>query len=421
MNQHPGLTPQLTIPPITINLSAPERDTLLKNVPLPNNIVARLRFALHTAHGLEVTLSNDEVLVFGEAVEQSLPRIRQRNDALLIEGFFERFVTTVHDICAESVGFSEGPDFPPDMPEAMREAIQQLLDSGEYETPEALMEALRRAVIETDDSRHERLFGLTIGDVIKLLRADWTEPTSLLWLDERIPREQLAGSSYCMNALRFLALTESTGGFKLTPKKNLNRESVRLLLDSGSFPEVDTGQLLRYSKVINEIDVRPLHMVHLLLRETKMVRHFKGKMLITKAGREVLAKDRAGLLQCGMFRALFQEFNLAYLDRLPDYDSVQSTIAFILYAIYRSAQEPIAAGELMEKAYTPSVAESFSQAGFARHGLLALYTRVLYPLKEFGLIDIEVIGKKYERDLAQNRVCVTPLFNAMIHFDLGNG
>jgi hypothetical protein len=47
----------VTLPSITFDLSVSERDTLFKHVPLPSNIVARLRFALHTAKGLELTLS----------------------------------------------------------------------------------------------------------------------------------------------------------------------------------------------------------------------------------------------------------------------------------------------------------------------------------------------------------------------------
>jgi len=57
VNQHPGFTLLVTLPSITFDLSVSERDTLFKHVPLPSNIVARLRFALHTAKGLELTLS----------------------------------------------------------------------------------------------------------------------------------------------------------------------------------------------------------------------------------------------------------------------------------------------------------------------------------------------------------------------------
>lgn len=408
----------MTAPSITIDISDAERDAILSHVPLPANIVARLRFALRTMKSLELTLSSDDVIDFAEAIDEHLPRIKKRADARLVEAVFVRLVDMIHEKYVEAGGPAEELDFPPDMPEAIREAVQQVFDSGDYETPEELMGALQKAVVEADDTRHERLFGLTTGEVLELIGEDWTEPGGVFWIDDEIPKEQLAGSRYCMSALRFLALAESAGGFKLTPQKKLNRVSVRFLLDSGCFPEVDIAQMLRYSKVINEKDVLPLHMVHLLLLEIGFVRHYKGKLLITKNGRRALEDDRAATLQRLMFQSLYNEFDLAYLDTLPDYPGIQATIPFIFYAIQQSAQEPIAAGDLMAKAYTPAVAAEFSEGPYPRHALVAFFTRVLRPMEDFGLVQHTRIGNKHERDLARDQVQVTPLFNAMLHFDL---
>lgn len=252
----------LATPSITIDISDSERDAILNHVPLAANIVARLRFA-RTMKSLELTLWGDDVIDFAEAIEEHLPRIKKRIDARLVEAVFVRLVDMIHEEYVQAGGGpAEELDFPPDMPEAIREAVQQVFDSGDYETPEELMGALQKAVVEADDTRHERLFDLTTGEVLELIGEDWTEPGGVFWMDDELPKEQLAGSRYCMSALRFLALAENTGGFKLTPQKKLNRASVRFLLDSGCFPEVDIAQMLRYSNVINEMDVRPLHMVH---------------------------------------------------------------------------------------------------------------------------------------------------------------
>jgi hypothetical protein len=159
-------------------------------------------------------------------------------------------------------------------------------------------------------------------------------------------------------------------------------------------------------------------MVHLLLLEIGFVRHYKGKLAITKKGRHALEDDGAAALQCLMFQSLYNEFDLAYLDTLPDYPGVQATIPFIFYAIQQSAQEPIAAGDLIAKAYTPAVAAEFSEGPYPRHALVTFFTRVLRPMEDFGLVQHTRIGNKHERDLARDQVQVTPLFNAMLHFDL---
>ncbi|MBL7645903.1 MAG: hypothetical protein JNK74_06890 [Candidatus Hydrogenedentes bacterium] len=408
----------MTTPLITIDISDSERDAILNHVPLPANIVARLRFALRTMKSLELTLSGDDVIDLAEAIEEHLPRIKKRADAREVEAVFVRLVDMIHEEYVQAGGPAEELDFPPDMPEAVREAVQQVFDSGDYETPQELMGALKKAVVEADDTRYERLFGLTTGEVLNLIGEDWTEPGGVFWIDDEIPKEQLAGSRYCMNAFRFLALAKSTGGFKLTPKKRLNRASVRFLLDSDCFPEVDVAQMLRYSSVINEMDVQPLHMVHLLLLEIGFVRHYKGTLVVTKKGLQALEDDGAGTLQRLMFQSLYNEFDLAYLDTLPDYPGVQATIPFIFYAIQQSAQEPVAAGDLMAKAYTPAVAAEFSEGPYPRHALVTFFTRVLRPMEDFGLVQHTRIGNKHERDLARDLVQVTPLFNAMLHFDL---
>lgn len=378
--------------------------------------MARLRFAVHTTKGLELVLAGDDVIEFGEAMERYVPKIKKRADALLAEEVFRQFLMSIDAL----VGDGDLPElsFPPDMPPVIREAVQQVLDTQDFATREDMMGALQEAIVRADDSPHDELFGHTTGEVITLLGDDWTEPGGAFSMNRNLSVEQLADSDFCMDALRFLKFAESTGGFKLTPKKSLNRESVRLLLDSGCFPRVDTAELLRYSKIINEADVRPLHMVHLLLREIGLVRHYKGKMVITKSGRQILDPDCAGGLQCDLFHTLFKEFYLGYLDTLPEYHGVQATIPFILYAIQKMAQEPIAVGDLVAKAYMPAVAAEFSESPYPRHALLVFFTRVLHPLEAFGLVQIVSTGDKREREISQDRVQVTPLFNAMLHFDV---
>jgi hypothetical protein len=407
----------VTAPSITIFLSAPERDVILKYVKLPTNIVARLRFAVYTTKGLELTLAGDDLLEFGEAMDEALPRIKKRADALLVESVFRNFLMSIDALIDDD----HVPDlqFPPDLPPAIREAVQHVLETQEFSSREAMMRAVQEAIIRADDSPHEELFGHTTGEVIALLGDDWTQIGGAFTLDENLSAEQLADSSLCMDAIRFLSVTERTGGLKLTARKNLNRESVRLLLDSDCFPGVRNAQWLQYLKVINETDVYPLNLVHILLLEMGLVRHFKGKMVITKSGKRALEPGLAGSLQCAMFHALFKEIDLAFLDELPEYRGVQTTVPFILYAIQQMAREPIAADDLMAKAYMPAVAAEFYE--YPRHASLAFYTRILQPLTAFGLIQFVPAADESGHEKAHDQVQITPLFNAMLHFDLKAG
>ena len=182
----------MAAPSLTIDLSAPERDALLKHVPLPTNIVARLRFAVHTTKGLEFVLAGDDVIEFGEAVEEFLPHIKKRADARLVEEVFRRFVMKIDALVGDDLADLE---LPPNMPEAMREAVQQVFDSGEYATHGELMRSLQEAVVRADDSRHEQLFGHTTGEVLRLIGDNWTERGGAFWVEDALSTGILAGSS----------------------------------------------------------------------------------------------------------------------------------------------------------------------------------------------------------------------------------
>jgi hypothetical protein len=400
----------------TVQLSASERDAIFKHVPLTASVAARLRFALHTTKGLEFDLMGDDILDFGEALDQSLSRLKKGADARMIESVLRRMTIGLR----AQYPPDDELDFPPDMPQEVREALKELVDTTEFSSPEEMMSALQETLIHADTSPREYLLGLTAAEALHLIQSDWAEPDSALQLDENLSWEELAGSTYCMDAFRFLTLVEKMGGFKLTPKKCLNRASVKLLLEEGCYPGPNWEIISSLAKVVNELDVFPIHMVHMLLLDCRVVRHYKGKLVITKLGREMLQERNAGAIQCAMFHALYQGMELSYLDRLPDFPGLQSSIAFILYAIGQLARQPITAKELREKSLLPGVAEELDMHPGENNWIpsLVFERRILEPLRNFGLVEIALSGERYARDRNLDLVNVTPLFDAMLHFQV---
>ena len=405
---------------LTIETTPAERDAVLKHVPLANSIAARLRFALHTRDGLEFVLTGDDIVDFGDALDKHLRRIKNKADRKLVEAVFRRMVAQFHDEILEDdfAPLHEELNFPPDMPVEVREALQNVMDTHTFSTQEELMVALQDAVVKANSAPRDFLLGLTSGEALRLVQSEWRTPGGALHLNENLTPESLAESRYCMDALRFLALIERQGGLKLTAKKNLNRESVKLLLDEGCFPCVDREELNKFCKVLNETDVRPLHMTHVMLQDSRFTRHFKGKLLLTKVGSRILKEGRAGELQCSLLESLFQRLNLGYQDRLPDYPGIQSTIAFIFYAIHLRAQQPVNCIELMDVAFMPGVREEFMVSPYFDHAHAVFYARVLYPLEAFGLIALTTVGDVYDLRRDLDTVQVAPLFNEMFQFNL---
>ena len=52
------------------------------------------------------------------------------------------------------------------------------------------------------------------------------------------------------------------------------------------WPDYDKEELFQFNKVINETDFLPLHFVRVLVQETKLLRMQRGKLVLTRLGKE---------------------------------------------------------------------------------------------------------------------------------------
>lgn len=74
------------------------------------------------------------------------------------------------------------------------------------------------------------------------------------------------------------------GPIGLTQTKAFKRTFVSWAVKNFDWPDWPEEDLLRHNKVINEADFPPLELLHFLLIEMKLGRHFKGEFRLTKRG-----------------------------------------------------------------------------------------------------------------------------------------
>ncbi len=91
-------------------------------------------------------------------------------------------------------------------------------------------------------------------------------------------------------ALLTLEYIETSGPIGLTPLKALKRYFVQWAAEAFVWPHYTTAKLYEFNKVLNEHEFRPLMVLHDVMLTTKLVRHFKGAMHITKLGKALRAK-----------------------------------------------------------------------------------------------------------------------------------
>ncbi|WP_334068054.1 hypothetical protein [Nereida ignava] len=86
-----------------------------------------------------------------------------------------------------------------------------------------------------------------------------------------------------------LQYTQDHGSIPLTPSKAFKRVFVHWAAEHFDWPNMGYDELFSVNKVLNEYDFPPLELVHFLLIELKLARHYKGQFKITKRGSELLA------------------------------------------------------------------------------------------------------------------------------------
>ena len=97
----------------------------------------------------------------------------------------------------------------------------------------------------------------------------------------------LAYSPLLRAALLTLQYVEQNGAIGLTKTKAFKRVFVHWAAEYFDWPCMSFKELFRYNKVLNEYEFPPLELLHFLLVELKLGRHYKGEFRATKRGKEL--------------------------------------------------------------------------------------------------------------------------------------
>ena len=233
-----------------------------------------------------------------------------------------------------------------------------------------------------------------------------------LFLDEALDEAELAGSRLCMAAMTTLQHIAEHAGIGLTKSKAFNRKFVTWAVDQFNWPRYTAEELYIVNKVLNEDDVPPLIYLHELLLAAKLIRHRKGKAILTKAGKSLL--DDHGRLQVMLFETFFTKFDFAAHERwrieMPDADMLHFLGAignrlsdWVPYPEFAGWCLPIFA--LRAQRGTPE-----------EDAMFYLATRVVRPLNWLGLLEQKEVSRLAPIHTVELRK--TALFDAFLRFGI---
>jgi len=95
----------------------------------------------------------------------------------------------------------------------------------------------------------------------------------------------------------------------------------------------DRSLLLRYGGIRSEVDFEELHCTRLVAELAGLVRKYRGKFVLTRKCRDLLAKQNNGHLYFELFKAYTTKFSWAYRDGYPEADIVQHSFLYTLFLL----------------------------------------------------------------------------------------
>jgi hypothetical protein len=288
---------------------------------------------------------------------------------------------------------------------------------GEFDDLEEARAYLRHAVAEYNRRAQAELSGLSPEQMHRLLMGDWFTAGALR-VNLGIAASDVSNADFLVNARTFLRAVQEAGGVRATAAGNLPRKFVAEMLECLRFPGGHVTDIREYNKAINEHDVFVVHSLRVVLEVAKLIRRTSGRFVLRPAGRELLPEAKAATLYLRLFRTVFREFSLAYLDSFgPEVPSLQHTVAFSLYRVSVAAGEWRDPKQLAREIVLPEVYAELVNPHWDDSAPASVVQRVLLPLQWFGLLERRNLPAQDRFDRPYE-VRKTPLFDRFIQFHL---
>jgi len=125
------------------------------------------------------------------------------------------------------------------------------------------------------------------------MHAQRSQPASMIRLKPLPDDVTILDQSHIFRGARLiLAYVAEHGPIPLTPSKAFKRVFVNWAAEAFVWPHWTVADLYRVNKVLDEYDFGPLELLHNLLIDLKLGRHYKGTFRLTKVGQGLVEKPK---------------------------------------------------------------------------------------------------------------------------------
>jgi hypothetical protein len=261
----------------------------------------------------------------------------------------------------------------------------------------------------------EPAWTLLTFESLRALRREPSAGQTAIRIANDLSADEIASSPLARNTLLFLRQAIERGGLPLTATGNLSRTVVAEMRSLIEWPDYDQADAFRLTKVINELDFLPLHVVRVLAQAATLVRAQRGKLVVTPLGKSMLNGTRQGSLLALLFHLAFWRMDLGYFGRglLGSWPQADGGVA--LWSLSACANDWQTSEKLTRLCTIPEPA-MFSGTWDRTH--YAMEARILRPLMWFGLLEHRSEKILESRFTTQHHYRKIALFDRLLTFDI---
>ncbi|WP_428608200.1 YecA family protein [Sedimenticola sp.] len=213
---------------------------------------------------------------------------------------------------------------------SMSERLREALKGRQFNSLKSAQEFLDQITQQQNRRRLDEFHGLSPEQMHQMLNFPFASPGLARF------SEVLDATPAAPILTLFQQLTGAIGnqGLKPTAKGNLPRNFCREAA-LAYWGEQRYQEKTRYGGINGEEGFVDLHITRLVAELAGLIRKYKGRFILSRDCRRLLADDGLAAIYPRLFRAYVEQFNWAYRDGYPELRFIQSAFLFTLYLLMR--------------------------------------------------------------------------------------
>jgi len=210
------------------------------------------------------------------------------------------------------------------------EFLQQVLEGGQFNSLEEIQALVDQHTQQQNRRALDEFHGLSPEQMHRLLNFPLTSPQLV-----RFP-EILDSAPTAPILTLFELLTGAIGeqGLKPTARGNLPQKFCREAAPV-YWGEEKYSENTRFRGINREDDFLDLHVTRLVAELAGLIRKYKGRFILTRECRRLLAKGGLASIYPRIFRTCIEQFNWGYWDHYPEIRFIQQASLFTLHLLTR--------------------------------------------------------------------------------------